>query len=457
MSIYPAMILFLTGAVFAQQQPSTTDSSQTGYASVRSCSGSDPSTSAASCNDPVADISIAKSSELYSTMNQSIVLLGKDKYGFPADVAGAALGLAHAQWSFSLSPWKFRKLRFVDELQMAKRYGPPSVPLPTLVAVDVPGAGLQIYPAEFIRSLFETPVFPSTLRVIESPTKDPPRKDKALYIVLDPVNAKAAMGNFKDTSKAATAPGASQKQSVRKAVSSLDPRPRLEAISYAPSRAGEPAAEDKGSPASDQRAGVSWNLSTWLQSVTIRDVSVGLFIHDNHWRCDTWEHVVYFRSKGTIGIPEQMTNELKAPPFNDEKKGCVLDLEARIPEGVESVFKSASVVAILGDPFMCGPKDFGDPPENGVHPGYCGNGASRWKIDTNPGSSAEHQAERTEQFQIAVPLFDIHAAPPNIIVGLGGTVKSSGSDVVRKSCWCWRLGQSQCSPPDQQKCEAEIR
>jgi hypothetical protein len=445
-SIPLAMLLILNCAVFAQITKDTPDSAGTKFISVCDAPVATPNTkSPQPCKPQIPSIEIATSKQLYSAVADAITVLHDGQYGFPADIVGEACDIPYARWSFSPWPLKFRKLDLVDELQSVKKLRPTSKIGPSVVAIDLPVSGQHVYPADYVRSLFVTELFPSKVRVVESWPAKGSRKEKALYILLEKGKALEAKNSLGVLAASVSNAGPNQPESQHAGQKSSFAGPHLFRASLPRLDIQASAGNEDECPSRDLGPGIA----AWLPCLTIGDYAIEMWISDNQWRCGTWTKAVSAKDTN-----HAINDRLKNLNFNKaDEMGCVLELDIHTPAHADNVFTSVTVGGKLQGRYACSPDQFGDGDQVGVTGEPCDNGTLNWNISGDALSSEKHPVGNSLKLQIGVPYFDLTASRPKIMVGVSAEVRTTFAWKLKSSCWC---SPNQCDDADQKVCASKL-
>jgi hypothetical protein len=378
------------------------------------------------CDAATAKVTIATPEELYEATANAIVKLRDDEFGFPADIAVAAFELKH--------PSGIKDVGVVEDLQSIKRFSATPSPRPTLVAVDVPTLGLHLYPAELIRALFMTELFPSTLKVVEWWSKQNAPESMALYILLDSNKAKEALKILQakaSPSQDHPAVGAV----LRLGRSTFPEPPALLNASYSPGTSFRLFSEGVFSQDPEHEGQLA--DPKWFPSVPLGQFNVKMTIDENRWNCDEWTKIVHSNSSTAVtGRLNQLGD-----------RGCTLGLIVSVPRGLDHVIEHIAAEGRIwgefGDRIRCNPDDFMDPPQTGVNNSTCTNGHAKWEISEDAIAKNDRSADAKFYVSIAVPYFNSVAKRPNIalavFVAMEGHPDPLGKD--NRACLAWN------SPP----------
>jgi hypothetical protein len=392
------------------------------------------------CKGPIAEITVAAPKDVYSNIADAIVQFEKGKFGFPADLVASAFGLAPAKSSFSFLPLKFKGYSLGGELQFVKQGGRIQGPLPGLVIYNVLGKRPQILPAEFVRALFLTQLFPEKVKIVKSHPKTR-LLTSPHYMILDGdfvTQATTSLQNLASSDMQHETDLASPVGSSR----SINNSPHLIRASF---RADGLTGSGPNPKSSD-----SVIIADWFPQIRVEELSVKMGVDGNHWECGPWRDA---DEEPLNPIPGRLK---KVGP----EGGCVLNIKIDMQDEIERVYKHLTIAGRwFSDPFACAPADYPVskaepvPPkaETGVSAPLCWSGQMRWEINEDRLS----HSSGPPRFQLAVPYFDPKTLP-KIMLGLAGVLNVNFIEPRDKSCWCSPQDCGGAEDLDRKRCESDL-
>jgi hypothetical protein len=396
------------------------------------------------CAGPIARITAVDPKKVYPIVADAIVKI-KGKYGFPLDIVAAAFGLAPAEPSFALRLPNFSKIR-PRELQVVKQSGQIQKPLPALVTVYLVGEPPQILPAEYVRALFLTQLFPNKVRIVTSrePSQQPNSPEvltSSRYVILESRHVAEAKTSLYNLAKPSGQSDANSSPAAF-AFHPVDNLPRLMGAAFPP--------EGQAKPGSSPPRFDSGPIASWLPQIAVEKLSVEMVIDGNHWECGPWRDIDKELIHPINGKLETVGQE----------GGCLLNIQISTTPQTHAVYKQLTIAAWwYSEPYACAPADFSVSKreadernnETGVTPAPCSSGSMRWDIDED---RIAHP-KGPPKFQLAVPYFDPNT-PPKIMLGMAGVLNVNFIEPRDKSCWCSPNICGDAEAPERKKCEKEL-